>query len=133
MPALDPAGANAISSAVGWFEGTLFGTVATAIAVIEVSSVSFLMLTGRIDVRRAAQVVLGCFIIFGASTVANGILGPFPEPFRAPTSLRVRFRHHSCRRPRLTRKRVQRPSIHKPEPRSRNVSRPPYRGIENSP
>jgi hypothetical protein len=32
------------------------------------------MLTGRIDVRRAAQVVFGCFVIFGASTIANGIL-----------------------------------------------------------
>jgi hypothetical protein len=32
------------------------------------------MLTGRIDVRRAVQVVFGCFILFGASSIAQGIV-----------------------------------------------------------
>jgi len=32
------------------------------------------MLTGRIDVRRAARVVFGCFILFGASTIAGGLM-----------------------------------------------------------
>lgn len=49
------------------------GTVATAVAIIAVASVGFLMLTGRIDFRRATHVVLGCFIIFGASSIAAGI------------------------------------------------------------
>ena len=66
--------AVAIGSAVGWLEGTVLGSAATAIAVIAVASVGFLMLTGRIDVRRAAQVAFGCFIIFGASTIASGIM-----------------------------------------------------------
>jgi type IV secretory pathway VirB2 component (pilin) len=66
---------NAISSALAWLQGAVLGTVATTVAVIVVASVGFLMLTGRIDVRRAAQIVFGCFIIFGASTIASGILG----------------------------------------------------------
>jgi hypothetical protein len=55
----------------------LLGTAATTVAIIAISSVGFLMLAGRIDVCRAAQVIFGCFIIFGASTIASGIIGAF--------------------------------------------------------
>ena len=64
---------NSIGSALGWIEGTVLGTVATAVAVIAVAWIGFLMLSGRIDVRRAAHVILGCFIVFGASIMAAGI------------------------------------------------------------
>jgi hypothetical protein len=33
-----------------------------------------MMLAGRMDVRHAVRVVLGCFIIFGASTIASGLV-----------------------------------------------------------
>jgi len=62
------------AAAVEWLDATLLGTIATAVAVIAVASVGFLMMTGRIDVRRAAQVILGCFILFGASSIAGGIM-----------------------------------------------------------
>ena len=74
MSDIDP-GSNALIAALAWLQGTLLGTVATTVAIIAIAAVGFLMLTGRIDVRRAAQVVLGCFIIFGASTIAGGIIG----------------------------------------------------------
>lgn len=64
---------NPITSTLDWIEGTLLGTVATAVAVIAVAWIGFLMLSGRIDVRRSTRVILGCFIIFGASTIAAGI------------------------------------------------------------
>lgn len=66
---------NPIASALIWLQGTLLGIIATAVAVIAVASVGFLMLAGRIDVRRAVQVILGCFVLFGASTIAAGIEG----------------------------------------------------------
>jgi type IV secretory pathway VirB2 component (pilin) len=75
MPEFDPPGSNALTAALAWLHGTLLGTVATTVAIVAVAAVGFLMLTGRIDLRRAAQVVLGCFIIFGASTIAGGIIG----------------------------------------------------------
>lgn len=96
QPATHP---NAFAAALAWIEGTLLGTVATTAAVIAVASVGFLMLTGRIDLRRAAQVVAGCFIIFGASAISSGIAGaisgsgpqpravqppPLPAPAAAP-------------------------------------------------
>jgi type IV secretory pathway VirB2 component (pilin) len=71
---LDPASTNAFISAVGWLERTLLGTVAIDVAIIAVASIGFLMLTGRIDLRRAAHVVFGCFIIFGASNIAHEIV-----------------------------------------------------------
>jgi type IV secretion system protein VirB2 len=70
---LDPAGSNPILTAVNWLQGTLLGNVATALAVIAVGATGLLMLTGRIDWRRGAVVILGCFIVFGAAAIVAGI------------------------------------------------------------
>jgi len=70
---LDPAGSNVILNAVNWLQGTLLGNVATALAVIAVGATGLLMLTGRIDWRRGATVILGCFIVFGAAAIVAGI------------------------------------------------------------
>ena len=69
----DPQGSGVIVAAVGWLQGTLLGTVATVVAVIAVASVGFLMLTGRINWRYGATVILGCFILFGAASIVAGI------------------------------------------------------------
>jgi type IV secretion system protein VirB2 len=69
----DPAGSGVLVSAVQWLQGTLLGTVATVVAVIAVASVGFLMLTGRINWRYGATVILGCFILFGAASIVAGI------------------------------------------------------------
>ncbi|WP_269845232.1 TrbC/VirB2 family protein [Allosphingosinicella deserti] len=69
----DPAGSGVIVSAVQWLQGTLLGTIATVVAVIAVASVGFLMLTGRINWRYGATVIVGCFILFGAASIVAGI------------------------------------------------------------
>ena len=69
----DPTGSGVIVAAVRWLEGTLLGTIATVVAVIAVASVGLLMLTGRINWRYGATVILGCFILFGAATIVAGI------------------------------------------------------------
>jgi type IV secretion system protein VirB2 len=69
----DPAGSGVVVAAVNWLQGTLLGTVATVVAVIAVASVGFLMLTGRINWRYGATVILGCFILFGAASIVAGI------------------------------------------------------------
>jgi type IV secretion system protein VirB2 len=69
----DPVGSGPIIAALGWVQGTLLGNVATAVAVIAVAMVGFMMLTGRINWRMGATVVLGCFILFGATTIVGGI------------------------------------------------------------
>jgi type IV secretion system protein VirB2 len=69
----DPRGSGPIVSAVQWLQGTLLGTVATVIAVIAVACVGLLMLSGRINWRHGAVVILGCFILFGAVSIVAGI------------------------------------------------------------
>lgn len=70
---LDPAGSNVILTAANWLQGTLLGNLATTLAVIAVGATGLMMLTGRIDWRRGATVILGCFIVFGAAAIVGGI------------------------------------------------------------
>jgi hypothetical protein len=63
---------------VNWVEAILLGPAAASVAVIAVAYVGFAMITGRVDVPHAVRVVLGCFIIFGASTIAAGIRVALP-------------------------------------------------------
>lgn len=70
---VDPQGSGTIINAVNWLQGTLLGTVATIAAVVAVACVGFMMLTGRINWRYGAVVILGCFILFGAASIVAGI------------------------------------------------------------
>lgn len=58
-------GAVSPMGALGWLQGTLLGNEATA--------VGFMMLTGRMNWRFGATVIIGCFILFGASAIVSGI------------------------------------------------------------
>jgi type IV secretion system protein VirB2 len=69
----DPQGSGPIVAALAWLQGTLLGNVATAVAVIAVAMVGFMMLTGRMNWRFGATVIIGCFILFGAGTIVAGI------------------------------------------------------------
>ena len=69
----DPAGSGPIVAALAWMQGTLLGTVATAVAVMAVAAVGFMMLTGRMNWRFGATVIIGCFILFGAASIVGGI------------------------------------------------------------
>lgn len=70
---VDPAGSNVVVGALSWLQGTLLGTVATVAAVIAIAAVGFMMLTGRMNWRYGATVILGCFILFGAGAIVAGI------------------------------------------------------------
>jgi type IV secretion system protein VirB2 len=70
---VDPAGSGPIVAALAWMQGTLLGTVATAVAVMAVAAVGFMMLTGRMNWRFGATVIIGCFILFGAASIVGGI------------------------------------------------------------
>ncbi|WKL58313.1 TrbC/VirB2 family protein [Asticcacaulis sp. ZE23SCel15] len=69
----NPQGSSPILGAVNWIQGTLLGNVATAVGVIAVAAVGFMMLTGRMNWRFGATVILGLFILFGAATIVAGI------------------------------------------------------------
>jgi type IV secretion system protein VirB2 len=69
----DPQGSGPIVNALSWMQGTLLGNVATAVAVMAVAAVGFMMLTGRMNWRFGATVIIGCFVLFGAATIVAGI------------------------------------------------------------
>jgi type IV secretion system protein VirB2 len=71
----DPAGSGPIVAALSWLQGTLLGNVATAVAVMAVAAVGFMMLTGRLNWRFGATVIIGVFILFGAASIVAGIQG----------------------------------------------------------
>ena len=71
--AASPAGASPILAAVTWMQDTLLGEVASGVAVIAVAVVGFMMLSGRLNWRYGATVIVGCFVLFGAATIVGGI------------------------------------------------------------
>jgi type IV secretion system protein VirB2 len=70
---VNPAGSGPIVAALAWMQGTLLGNVATAVAVMAVAAVGFMMLTGRMNWRFGATVIIGCFVLFGAASIVSGI------------------------------------------------------------
>ena len=84
----DPPEASVILPAVLWVQGILLGNIATTIAVVAVASIGFAMLTGRVELRRGGAIILGCFIVFGASTIANGLRNAAQSP-ETPSSQNV--------------------------------------------
>jgi type IV secretion system protein VirB2 len=71
--AANPQGSGPILASIAWIQGTLLGNVATAVAVIAVAIVGFMMLTGRMNWRHGVTVIIGCFILFGAASIVAGI------------------------------------------------------------
>jgi len=69
----DPAGSGPLVGAVRWLQGTLLGTLATVVAVVAVAAVGLGMLSGRVNWRHGASVIVGCFILFGAASIVAGI------------------------------------------------------------
>ena len=49
--------------------------VRAAVAVMAVAAVGFMMLTGRLNWRFGATVIIGVFILFGAASIVAGIQG----------------------------------------------------------
>ncbi len=57
-----------------WLAGVATGTLATSIAIIAIALIGFAMLNGRIDWRRGATTIVGCFILFGAPAIAQALI-----------------------------------------------------------
>jgi type IV secretion system protein VirB2 len=69
----NPPPVSVIGGAISWVSDLLFGPLATAIAIIAIAWIGFAMLSGRIDIRRGLCVVFGCFLLFGARGIAEGL------------------------------------------------------------
>ncbi|RSV43818.1 hypothetical protein CA234_03530 [Sphingomonas sp. ABOLE] len=74
MPLSEPLQQSSLLAAEDWVQGALLGSIGTAAAVIAVAAMGFLLLAGRLSVRRGLTVIAGCFVLFGSSTIAQGIM-----------------------------------------------------------
>ena len=74
----DPPAQSVITPAALWLESLMFGTIASIIAALAIASIGLAMLTGRIPTRRGLAIILGCFILFGAKSVADGMKAALP-------------------------------------------------------
>jgi type IV secretory pathway VirB2 component (pilin) len=90
---------SAFTAAVQWTESALLGTFATSLAVIAVAFVGLRLLSGQLSPAAMMRVVVGCFILFGAPSIASGIMAaarggyagmaaqaPVTAPAAVPTS-----------------------------------------------
>jgi hypothetical protein len=48
--------------------------MATTAATLTVAFLGYQMLSGRVSIRNALRVILGCFILLGSSAIARGLL-----------------------------------------------------------
>jgi type IV secretion system protein VirB2 len=91
--------ANSLEAAMGWIQALLLGQLGTTIAVLAVAFAGFNMLWGRLSPKDGLRVILGCFILFGAPAIAQGLVSavqgsaqpeviassaPAPAPVLAP-------------------------------------------------
>jgi len=71
---------ESLLSASAWVQSVLLGSIASTLAILAVAIIGLLMLSGRTPLRRGATVVIGCFILFSAATIADGLLVSIEQP-----------------------------------------------------
>ena len=87
-----------LAEAATWISTVMLGPVATAVAIIAIAAVGLLMLSGRICWRRGSSVLLGCFILFSAQSIALAFGGLIatkaeqPIPVVAPNQSQQSYR-----------------------------------------
>ena len=70
-----PAQPDVISQAASWLAQLATGTLTSRLAMLAIAGLGFAMLQGRLSMRRAAQALLGCFILFSAHSLAAAWVG----------------------------------------------------------
>jgi type IV secretory pathway VirB2 component (pilin) len=65
---------TSLVAASQWVEELVQGRLTTAIAILAVATLGYQMISGRFSARAALRVLLGCFILFGSSTIARGLM-----------------------------------------------------------
>ena len=69
-----PRSAEPLSDAAGWLAVLVTGELALILCTLAVAFIGFVTLQGRLELRRGAAVVLGCFVLLGAPAIASAFL-----------------------------------------------------------
>lgn len=65
---------SALLAAANWTAQLVLGTLGTTLALLAVAILGLRMLSGRVSPRDGLQIILGCFVLFGAPAIAAGIM-----------------------------------------------------------
>ncbi|MBV7265156.1 TrbC/VirB2 family protein [Erythrobacter ani] len=86
---IDPYQGSSLGKSVAWMHATLFGDIAIGLCVLAVAFLGLMLLTGRVPIRHGMRVVIGCFVLLGAPTIAAGLMGakPAAEAARQPSPI----------------------------------------------
>ena len=79
-------------NASDWLRDALLGTFSTSLAIIAVGFVGLRMVTGHMSPVLVIRVLAGCFVLFGAPTIASGLIAAAkdgyhthaPDPLESP-------------------------------------------------
>lgn len=69
-----PQDSEPLSHAAGWLVTLITGELSLPLCTLAVAFIGFMILRGRLELRRSAAVVLGCFVLLGAPTIAGAFL-----------------------------------------------------------
>lgn len=75
---------GSVSAASSWLTALVGGEAALLVATLAVAFLGFVFLSGRLEWRRAGFVVLGISLLFGASSIAAGLIGLGGAPVGSP-------------------------------------------------
>ena len=84
---------SVLANATQWVSSLLLGSVATTVALLAIAGAGLLMLAGCLPKRRAARLLLGCFILFSAATIANGIVQTLASPSPPPSQVELTLQY----------------------------------------
>ena len=73
-------GTGSLDGAVAWIGDAMIGPSAMAIGSLAIGTIGILLLAGRIPIQQATRAVVGCFAVFAASTIAQGLIGYADTP-----------------------------------------------------
>jgi hypothetical protein len=69
---------SSLATAATWFTSTVSGPIVTSLLTIAVALLGFSMLSGRLPLRRACEIILGCFLLVGATGISTSMLSFLP-------------------------------------------------------
>lgn len=71
---LEVGGGTPMVESALWIEGAMLGEIALGVCGLAVAFIGALMLTGRLPLREGARIVVGCFVLLCAPTIALGFV-----------------------------------------------------------
>jgi type IV secretory pathway VirB2 component (pilin) len=85
----EPPRAQAFGAMADWLREASSGSLATALGFVAISLVGLSLFQGRLRLKRAAFVVVGIFLLLGASMISAGIVDNLRRAFPPPMPVAV--------------------------------------------